>query len=76
MTRIKFINIILFVVLLLSSKLYSSELYVDPGTILIQNIPLGKLCTFKELTNIDFTIHNKDTITHTYSLSTHPPYVI
>lgn len=60
-------------VILIPLQLKANELQVDPGTILIQNVPLGKVCTLKELTGRKFTIHNKDTIAHTYYLSTHQP---
>lgn len=64
---------LIFSVMLVPLQLRANELQVDPGTILIQNVPLGKVCTLKELTGREFTIHNKDKITHTYYLSTHQP---
>lgn len=51
-------------------------LRVDPGTLLIQNVPVGKERSLYALTGVNFRIYNDDEIDHTFVISAHKPSMI
>jgi len=51
----------------------ATGLRIEPGGLLIQNVPIGEARSVIESSEIEFTVHNRDDIPHVYRISAHRP---
>jgi hypothetical protein len=51
----------------------ASGLRIEPGGLLLQDVPVGEARSVVESSGIEFVVHNRDSIPHQYRVSAHRP---
>jgi hypothetical protein len=51
----------------------AAGLTVEPGGLLIQDVPVGEARSVVDASGISFVVHNRDEISHSYAISVHRP---
>ena len=51
----------------------ATGLRIEPGGLLIQDVPIGEARSVVESSEIEFTLYNRDDISHLYRISAHRP---
>ena len=56
-----------------TADLSAAGLSIEPGGLLLQDIPIGEARSVVESSGISFVVHNRDGISHEYRISAHRP---
>jgi hypothetical protein len=59
--------------LLPTGETRAAGLRIEPGGLLIQDVPVGEARSVVESSKIAFVVYNRDSITHRYRISAHRP---